>query len=117
MNITALNNITSPTINNSLINNTSEIGTNLIQNANQQTQGYFGLGIMLIIFIFLMIILMNENEVFRFSFSSAFLISSGVSLLIGIILLISDMASSYQHVVWFSILFMIALIIKYYENP
>ena len=53
MNLTALNNITPYTVNNSLVNQTEDIGVNLISNANELTNGYFGLGIMMIIFIML----------------------------------------------------------------
>ena len=116
MNISALNNITPYTVNNSLINETAEIVPNLITNANVQSQGYFGLVIMIIIFLFLLIILQSEAEVFRFSFMSSLVFSSGIALLVGIILLISDISSSFQHVMWFAIVFIIALIGKYYEN-
>jgi len=116
MNITALNNITPYTVNNSLINDSTQIGTNLISNANTQSDGYFGLGLMIAIFLFLMIILMAEQEVFRFGFISAFIASSGITLLIGIIMLISNISSSFNHVMWFAILFIIGLLAKYYEN-
>lgn len=116
MNLTALNDITPFTVNNSLINETTEIGTNLVSNANVQTQGYFGLGMMIIIFIILLIVLMTEQDVFRFNFLSALTISSGMSLLVGLVLLVSDVSSSFQHVMWFAMIFIIALLSKAYEK-
>ena len=116
MNLTALNNLIPYTVNNSLINETSQIGINLAVNANTQTQGYFGLGIMIVVFILLMIVLMAEQEIFKLGFLNSLVASSGISLLIGIILLISDISSSFQHVMWFAIIFIIALLGKYYEN-
>lgn len=116
MNISNLNNITPLEINNSLINNTSEIVPNLVSNANILTDGYFGLGMMLVMFLFLLIILMAEQEVFRFKFSTALVASSGITLLFGIILLLTNTISNYQHLMWFAIIFLISLIMKYYEN-
>jgi hypothetical protein len=116
MNLTALNNITPFSVNTTLINESTEIGANLVSNANQQTGGYFGLGIMMIIFIFLLLILMQDQEVFRFNFVQAFVASSGISLMVGIIGLVSGIFTSFSHVMWFAILFIIALIAKYYQN-
>jgi len=116
MNLTALNNITPFEVNNTLINQTSDMGANLVTNANTSTGGYFGLGVMVIIFIFLMIILMADQEIFRLSFSSALLFSSAVVLLLGIVLLVGDLISNFQHVMWFAIIFLLALLIKYYEQ-
>lgn len=116
MNITALNNITPYTVNNTLINNSENIASNLVQNANQTSGGYFGLGIMMVTFLVLLIMLMTENDVFRLDFISALAFSSGVSLLIGITLLIGDLASSFQHVMWFAIIFIIAIVSKYYQK-
>jgi hypothetical protein len=116
INLTALNNITPFVVNNSLINETSDIGANLVTNANVQSQGYLGLGMMITLFLVLMIILMAEQEVFRLNFLNAYIISSGLSLLVGIVLLISNIGSSFQHVMWFAILFMIGILGKFYEN-
>jgi hypothetical protein len=116
MNISALNNITPYIVNNTLINDSKEIGTNLVSNANVQTQGYFGLGIMIVIFLVLLIVLMAEQDVFRFNFLAALVASSGLSLLVGLILLVSDIGTSFQHVMWFAIVFIISLLAKLYEN-
>jgi len=116
MNISNLNNITPLEVNNTLINTTSEIVPNLISNANTTTDGYFGLGLMITMFIFLLIVLMAEQDVFRFRFTEALVASSGITLIFGIILLITNVISNYQHLMWFAIIFMIALVMKFYER-
>ena len=116
MNLSALNNITPYTVNNSLINETTEIGANLISNGNTQTQGYLGLGIMITLFLVLLIILMADQDIFRLPFINSLIASSGLTLLVGITLLVSDIASSYQHVMWIAIIFIVAILGKFYEN-
>jgi|SRR6056297_275344 len=116
MNISALNNLTPYTINNSLINNSQDIGANLITNANTQTGGYLGLGIMIMIFLALMLITMAESDVFRFNFVQSLIISSGFSTLVGIIGIVTGIFTSFAHVMWFATILAIALVAKYYQN-
>lgn len=116
MNLSNLNNITPYEVNNSLINETSLIIPNMISNSNTLTQGYFSLGIMIIIFISLLIILMADQEVFRLKFSNALAGATGITLLIGIIMLVSDISSSFYHVMWFAILFAVSLVIVFYDK-
>lgn len=113
INLTPLNNISTFEVNTSLINESSTLAPNLVSNANTATNGYFGLGMLIVLFIFMMIIFMQDNEVFRFTFPQAFLGASGICTLVGIVLLVSDMISSFQHVMWFAILFLIALVVVY----
>jgi len=116
MNLSNLNNITPFEVNNTLINETEQIIPNLITNSNELTGGYFGLGMMIIVFLALLIILMADQEVFRFKFSNALSASSGISLLIGIVLLVSDIAGNFYHVMWFAILFAASLVIVFYDK-
>ncbi len=118
MNLTALNNITPFEVNNTLLDVTEDIAINIANNANEATGGYFGLGVMISVFFVLLIMLMTEQDVFRFDFISAVIFSSGASLLIGITSLIGGLITSYQHVMWFAIILMFALIAKYFQrNP
>lgn len=116
MNITALQNITPFSVNNTLINNSQDLTTNIVNNANSVSGGYFGLGILLITFFVLMIFLMTDQDVFRLDFLSSLVLSSGFCLVLGITLLVGDLISSYQHVMWFAILFMVAVVSKYYQR-
>lgn len=116
MNITALNNITPFTLNNTIVNSTTDMTSSMINNANSTTDGYFGLGMLLIIFIYILIVLMTEQDVFRLDFISALASASGIVLLIGIVMLVVDAITSYQHVMWFAIIFIIALLAKYNQQ-
>lgn len=115
-NLNQLNNLSTLEINNTLINNTQEIGSNLITNANNQTGGYLGLGIMIIIFIFFMIILMNQQEVFKMNFIESLIVSSGFVMILGIIGLVTGFFTSYRHVMWFALIFIVGLVSKYQQN-
>ncbi len=116
MNVSNLNNISTLELNNTLLNDSQNIVPNLITNSNDLTGGYFTLGLMVVVFIGLLIIFMTERDVFRLKFSNALAGASGISLIMGIVLLISDIGSNFQHVMWFAILFVISLIIVYYDK-
>ena len=58
MNLSNLDNIAPPPINNSLINDSTQLVPNLISNSNNLTDGYFALGMMVIIFIH--VVLLNS---------------------------------------------------------
>ncbi len=116
MNLTKLNDIQALEINNSLINETTEILPNLVSNSNELTNGYFGLGIMIITFIVLLIAFMTDQDVFRLKFANALAASSGITLLIGSSLLVSGVTSSFSHVMWFAILFALSLVLVNYDK-
>ncbi len=116
MNLTNLHNIAPLEVNNSLINETNEIIPSIISNSNSLTDGYFGLGIMTVIFVVLLLILMTDQDVFSLKFSTALAASSGITLLVGIIMLVSDIAASFTHVMWYAIIFAISLVVVYYDK-
>jgi hypothetical protein len=116
MNLSKLNNITPFEVNNTLVNDTALLVPNAVTNANTLTDGYFGLGIMIVVFVALLIILMADQDVFRLKFTNALAGSSGIALLIGVIMLVSNIASNFYHVMWFAILFAISLLIVYYDK-
>jgi len=116
MNLTKLQNITPLEINNSLLNNSAEIGPNLISNANTSSQGYFGLVFMLTVFIFLCIVLFADQDVFRLDMIKSVLLASGVVTIIGIIAIITGIFNNFAHVMWFATIFMLMLIVNYFTN-
>lgn len=116
MDLTALNNITPYQVNNTLLNNTEEIGLNLINNANTTTGDYFGLGIMITIFIILLLFLMTEQDFFRLNFLQALTASSGFVLIIGAVGIVTGMFANLYHVFYFAIIFMIAILSTFYKN-
>ncbi len=113
MNLTALQYLEPYEVNNTLINDSSQLAANLVDNANTQTGGYFGLGMLIILFIFFLIMFMSENDFFRLDFISALNLSSGLCLLLGIIFIVSEVITNFQHVVWFGIIFILGLLAKY----
>lgn len=116
MDITALQNLTPLEINNSLLNNSAEMGANLLENANTTSQGYLGLVFMITLFIFLFIILNADQDIFRLDMIKALLVSSGLVTIVGIIALISGIFTNFTHVMWFAVIFTISLIGNYFNN-
>ena len=116
MNLTKLNNINPFEVNNSLINESSEIIPNIVSNTNDMTGGYFGLGMMIIIFTVLLIILMADQEVFRLKFSNALAGSLGITVLVGVVMFSTDIITEFQHLMWFAIPFAISLVVVYYDQ-
>jgi len=116
MNLTALNNIQPFEVNTSLINNSAEIGTNIVNNANVTSEGYFGLGVLVSIFLFCMIITTTQQDLFRLTFLQSLVFSSGIVTIIGILGLLGNIFSSFQHVMWFTLLFIVGLIATYLKG-
>ena len=116
MNLTKLQNITPFEINNTLINNSEEIGSNLISNANQSTGDFFGLGVMLVTFIVLMLFLMTEQDFFRLNFLQALTAASGFALIIGSVGIVTSIFTNLNHVFYFGMIFVIAMISTFYKN-
>ena len=110
VNFSSLNNLTTLTFNNSLINNSNNMTESIINNADTVTTGYFGLGVMLITFIVLMIILFKDDGDIRMDLIRSIMISSGFVSIIGVIALYNNIFSSFVHVMWFIIIFAITLI-------
>lgn len=113
VNISALTNMQPFILNNSLINDTSTLVPNLIANTNTATNNYWGLMIMAAIYIFLIFKFMDQAGTFRFNFLSASVYSSGFALIIGLIMLVTDLTTTFSHVVWFGTIFTLSLISVY----
>jgi len=113
VNLTALNNLTNPEFNTTAINNSQELIHNMTNNANTTTDGYFGLIIMLLICIWLFYLMFKEDGFFRYDFIESVLISTGIITILGIVMILSDIISSWQHVMWFGIMFVIFVIAKF----
>lgn len=114
VNFSALNNLTPINISTDLINQANETIPNIIENANTTSDGYLGLLVLLTIFVFMTYILFKDDGFFRLDFVRSLVFSSGIALFIGVIMIVSRLITNYQHVVWFAILFSIAVISSYY---
>ncbi len=110
VNLTPLQNITPLIMNTSIVNDSETIIPNLISNANTQTDNWFGLMIMLILFFYMLWLLTDQTQRFRLDFVRALTFSSGITLVIGAVMFVTDITTTYSHVVWFGIVFTLAII-------
>lgn len=116
VNLSALNNISTLEFNNTIINDSRTMIPNLFNNANNLSEGYFGLGVMVVIFIFIFYEVFREDGLIRLDFLRAVLVASGFVFIIGFIAIVSGLFTSYLHVIWFLIIFLLALISLFYAK-
>lgn len=114
VNLTPLENLTPLVINTSIVEDIELIIPNLISNTNTQSDNWYGLMVMIVIFFYLMWRLIDESGRFRLDFIKATVYSSGVTVLIGSVMLATNITTTYNHVVWFTIVFTLAMISSWY---
>lgn len=110
VNLSALQDLTPLIINTSIVNDTENILPNLVANTNTLTNNWFGLLVMIGVFIWLFWILFDDRGRFRLDTIKAWVISSGVTLIVGIVMIVSNLTSTFNHVVWFGVIFTLGLI-------
>ena len=114
VNFTAIQNLTALHINTSIVSDANTIIPNLINNANTQTDNWFGLLIMLVLFFYLIWKLTDDAGRFRLDFVKGLVFSSGITLIVGAVMLVTNITTTYNHVVWFAIIFTLAMISAWY---
>lgn len=114
--LTLLSNTTTLNINMSLVNDSTTMLPNMISNANDVTDGYFGLGVMIVLFIALLFILYKDTGDIRLDTSRSMLVASGIVMIIGLIALYSGIFYSFQHVGWFFLIFLLNLMFIYIQK-
>ncbi len=114
VNLTALENITPLIINTSIVEDIDNIIPNLVANTNTQTDNWYGLMVMVVLFFYLMWKLTNETGRFRLDFVRGLVFSSGITLLVGAMMLVTNITTTYAHVVWFANIFALAMISAWY---
>ncbi len=114
VNLTALQNITPLDLNTSIVEDIDQIIPNLISNANTQTDNWYGLLVMTILFFYLTWRLVDESGRFRLDFIKSIVFSSGITLIVGAVMLVTNITTTYNHVVWFAIIFTLAMISSWY---
>jgi uncharacterized membrane protein len=90
---------------NGLSNTDNQIIETVIETADNTSQGYLGLGIMSVFFLAFTIMNFKETGEIRFDITRAMFFSSGISAILGSIMLISGITSNGTHVVWFWVIF------------
>ena len=94
--------------------NANNATVELVNSANDTTQGFWGLGILFIFFIATFYSINRNDGFFRLDALRSFVFSSGISLILGVLLLTLAITTSYRHTVWFAILFVISLIMVFF---
>jgi len=113
INFDALNNMTPPVFNTTDISTPEEAVNTIVTTSNDVSGGYLGLGIMLAMFIVLVFALFRQDGDIRLDIARSLLISSGFVSIVGIIMLATNLVSSFVHVMWFLTIFLIMLVIVY----
>lgn len=117
INFTRIQNLTAPEFNFS--DTSSGFLDDMVQNSNQVTGGYYGLGVMLFIFLFLWWKLAETGTDFadfQYSQFRAITISSGIAATIGVLMLNFGYFVNYYHVAIFLGVMTIGFIIVWYEE-
>lgn len=109
-----LNNITTLDVNTSVLGNVNTAAPNLVTNANTVSLGFFGLGIMICIFIYLIIRTTSASGSIRMDFPRSLQLSSGLVFVLGYLMNVSGLVSSYNHALWFFTLFVASTIWIYF---
>ena len=82
----------------------------LIDSADTSSQGYFGLVIMLIMFIVLLFTLFRDDGDLKIDIARSIMFSSGIVSIVGFISLTLNIFSSFTHVMWFFVIFIISIV-------
>lgn len=117
MNLTELQNITSPSIN--ISTNASAVFGQIIDSANSTTNNLLGILVMIAILIVLYITLADKTQSTDFGYSDAraLCIALGISLMIGLTEITAGITNNYISIGTFAVLFMMNYIwILAYEN-
>ena len=116
MNITQLQNIPPFSFNNSMVNDSTEILTNMTTNVDSASGGYFGITVMLVLYITITYLLNRDDELFRLDFARSSLVASFFALSVGIILTNMQSISNFRHVMIMAIIFLISFIIVWQKK-
>jgi len=111
MNLSKLSDLTPLVINTTNLTESENIVPNLISSTDTASQGYFGLGVMLVVFIVLVYTLFRQDGDIRMDIIRSVLFASGFTSVVGLILLVTGLSSSFVHLMWFLSIFIITLII------
>lgn len=114
MDLELLNNVTPLTFNTTMFENGKELVPALVETTNTYSDGYFGLMIMLVVYLYLIYTLFRDDGDMKLDIVKSSLKASGFSSIIGIIMLVTGLVSSYVHIVWFLSIFLISLIASYF---
>jgi uncharacterized membrane protein YesL len=110
MDFDALDNINDFVLNETLINDSTEVIANIAYAAEPATGGWFGLMIYFAMYIFTVYILYRNDGDFKMSFVKSSVYSSFMVLTVGILLFTIGITTNFRHLMWIAIVFLISLI-------
>lgn len=113
VNLSAFNDVPDFVLNESLINDSTEIMANIATNTNNMSEGYFGIFVLLILFFFTLYLLMKDDDIFRLDFLRSLVFSSFFTTSVGVILLVTGFIGEIRHVIWFAVVFLVSLILSW----
>jgi len=113
--LTCLENISDLELNTTILDNAS---TNIIpvlsETANTASDGYFALGVSISLFLFLMITLFRQDQDIRLDSARTIFISSGIVVILNILMLVTNFSNSVQPLLWFFALFVLSAMSVYH---
>lgn len=105
------NNITPFSFNDTVYDNSSQLVTNFINNANDTTGGYWFIIIIIVLFLWLIYILMEtKTENLNYDMPRALLLASGICLILSSIAYLGSISITGLPIIWFSAIFFISTI-------
>jgi len=84
-----------------------------VTSANETSGGYLGIGISIAIYIFTIYIATKQESLFSFDFIKSSVLASGVTIVVGLLLLSLDITSSFQHLMFFVVIFILSVLAAY----
>ena len=114
VNLSKLNDMEEFEFNHSVINESENIFANIVTNANTSTDGYIGLIILILLYLFFNYILFKKDGLFQLDLVKANVMASGFVVVIGFVMLVSNLIGEFQHVMWFVLIFVVSIISSYF---
>jgi len=111
-----LQNLTTLNFNTSDLLNVEELVPTLINNTDSVSQGYFGLVVMIAVFIMLLYTTFRQDGDIRMDILRSVMFASGFSSIIGVIMLVTGLSSSFVHLMWFLTIFIITIMAIFFKK-
>lgn len=113
VNMSAFTTMTDLTFNSTNLTDSENIVPNIISTADTVSQGYFGLTVMLGVFIIMFFISFKQDGDIRMDMVRSLMFASGFSSIIGTIMLVTGLSSSFVHLMWFLTTFILSILILF----
>ena len=116
VNLSKLQDLTPLEFNTSELINPETLIPTLINTSDTVSQGYFGLVVMLGVFIMLLYTTFRQDGDIKMDILRSVMFASGFSSILGVIMLVTGLSSSFVHVMWFLTIFIISIMIIFFKK-